>query len=79
MTLGVIGKGVITAGSAMVYVLLAELYPTVLRNTASGTCSLPARLGGTTSSFFFQLGEYSAALVDTLFQVHPWPPDLLPA
>lgn len=61
MTLAVIGKGVITAGTAMIYVVLAELYPTVLRNTATGTCSLPARLGGSTSPFFFKIGEHCAA------------------
>lgn len=76
MTLAMIGKGVITAGTSMIYVFLGELYPTVLRNTASGACSLPARLGGSTSSFFFQLGECSATAVETLFQapLTPCPP-----
>lgn len=67
MTLAMIGKGVITAGTSMIYVFLAELYPTVLRNTASGACSLPARVGGSTCTFFFKLGECSATAVKTVF------------
>lgn len=57
MTLAMLGKGIVTAGTSMIYVFLAELYPTVLRNTASGACSILARVGGTTASFFFKLGE----------------------
>lgn len=59
MTLAMLGKGIITAGTSMIYVYLAELYPTVLRNTASGACSILARVGGGTASFFFKLGESS--------------------
>lgn len=59
MTLAMLGKGIITAGTSMIYVFLAELYPTVLRNTASGACSILARVGGSTASFFFKLGESS--------------------
>lgn len=59
MTLAMLGKGIITAGTSMIYVFLAELYPTVLRNTASGACSILARVGGGAASFIFQLGESS--------------------
>lgn len=59
MTLAMLGKGIVTAGASMIYVFLAELYPTVLRNTASGACSILGRVGGSTASFFFQLGESS--------------------
>lgn len=71
MTMAMIGKGVITAGTSLIYVFLGELYPTVLRNTASGTCSLPARVGGSTATFFFRLGKCGSIAVETLSQAQP--------
>ena len=43
--LSLIGKFGASAGFSIVYLYSAELYPTILRSTSLGTCSLVARLG----------------------------------
>lgn len=57
VALEMVGKFAVTAGTSMMYAYAAELYPTVLRNTATGTCSILSRVGGSAASFLFQLGE----------------------
>ena len=59
--LSLIGKFGASASFSIVYVYSAELYPTNLRSTSLGTCSLVARLGsalsllvGTTTFFCLQ-------------------------
>ena len=44
--LSLFGKFFASACFAIVYVYTAELFPTVIRNTAIGSCSSIARLGG---------------------------------
>ena len=44
--LSLIGKFGASACFAIVYVYTAEMFPTVIRNQAVGTCSLVARIGG---------------------------------
>ena len=44
--LSLIGKFGASASFAIVYVYTAEMFPTVIRNQAVGTCSLVARIGG---------------------------------
>ncbi|CAN9501812.1 unnamed protein product [Ophioblennius macclurei] len=56
------GKCALTTAYAIVYAYSAELYPTVLRNTAVGTCSMAARIGSITAPFFIYLRSYSVSL-----------------
>lgn len=57
VALEMLGKFAVTAGTSLMYVYVAELYPTVLRNTATGACSILSRVGASMSSFLFNLGE----------------------
>ncbi|XP_023325051.1 organic cation transporter protein [Eurytemora carolleeae] len=47
--LSLLGKFGAAASFAIVYVYTAELFPTVIRSQAVGTCSLVARIGGITA------------------------------
>ncbi|KAM8835970.1 organic cation/carnitine transporter 2-like [Synchiropus picturatus] len=55
ITLEMVGKLFITAGSCLLFAYSAELYPTCLRNTATGACNSVARLGSCISPFLFEL------------------------
>ena len=44
--LSLVGKFGASAGFAVIYVYSAELFPTVMRNSGIGFCSLMARIGG---------------------------------
>lgn len=57
VVLEMLGKFAITAGAALMYVYVAELYPTVLRNTATSVCSVLSRVGSSVAPFLFQLSE----------------------
>ena len=45
-TLALIGKFGASASFSIVYLYTAELYPTQIRSTAVGMCSMMARIGG---------------------------------
>jgi len=53
-----LGKFMASACFAIVYVYTAELYPTIYRNTAIGTCSLVARIGGILALLCQLLADY---------------------
>lgn len=51
------GKFTFTAGVCLLYVYGAEIYPTVLRSTATGTCGILSRVGSSLAPFLFSIGE----------------------
>ncbi|XP_076025118.1 solute carrier family 22 member 4-like [Genypterus blacodes] len=55
VSLEMLGKYAITTGNAMLYVYTAELYPTAIRNTATGMCSVVARVASTIAPFILEL------------------------
>uniref|UniRef100_A0A4W5N461 Solute carrier family 22 member 4 n=1 Tax=Hucho hucho TaxID=62062 RepID=A0A4W5N461_9TELE len=56
--LEMVGKFGITAAFCVVYAVTSELFPTVVRNMAMGTCSMAARIGNIISPFIIYLGNY---------------------
>ncbi|XP_068750437.1 organic cation transporter protein-like [Montipora capricornis] len=55
--LAVIGKACIVATFLCIYVFTVELYPTVIRNTGIGVCSMLARFGSIISPFIVLLAD----------------------
>ncbi|XP_030649714.1 solute carrier family 22 member 5-like [Chanos chanos] len=55
--LEMVGKFGITAAFCVVYAVTSELFPTVIRNMAMGTCSMAARIGTIISPFIIYLGN----------------------
>nr|XP_006007287.1 PREDICTED: solute carrier family 22 member 5 [Latimeria chalumnae] len=53
-----IGKFGVTAAFSMIYVYSTELYPTVLRNSGVGICSMASRFSSILSPYFVYLGAY---------------------
>uniref|UniRef100_A0A672I700 Solute carrier family 22 member 4-like n=1 Tax=Salarias fasciatus TaxID=181472 RepID=A0A672I700_SALFA len=62
VALEMLGKFGITAAFCVVYALSSELFPTVIRNTAVGCCSLAARIGNIISPFIIYMGQYNTSL-----------------
>ena len=53
-----LGKFMASASFAIVYIYTAELYPTIIRNTAIGSCSCIARVGGITALLCLELKNF---------------------
>ncbi|KAI1902939.1 hypothetical protein AGOR_G00021460 [Albula goreensis] len=62
VTLEMVGKFGFTAAFSVVYAFTAELYPTVLRNTAVCACSMASRVGSISAPYFVYLGRYYKSL-----------------
>ncbi|XP_062288990.1 solute carrier family 22 member 4-like [Scomber scombrus] len=60
--LEMLGKFGITSAFCVVYNVTSELFPTVIRNTAMGCCSMAARIGTIISPFILYLGQYYKTL-----------------
>ncbi|XP_044078870.1 solute carrier family 22 member 5-like isoform X2 [Siniperca chuatsi] len=58
VALEMLGKFGITAGTSLMFAYTAELYPTVLRNTATGICTTVSRVGSCIAPFLLQLSIY---------------------
>ncbi|KAJ8276712.1 hypothetical protein COCON_G00084640 [Conger conger] len=56
------GKFGVTVAYTIAYAFTAELYPTVLRNTAVCACCTVSRLGSTAAPYFVYLGTYYKSL-----------------
>ncbi|XP_030577849.1 LOW QUALITY PROTEIN: solute carrier family 22 member 5-like [Archocentrus centrarchus] len=57
IALEMLGKFGITTGTALMFAYTAELYPTVVRNTATGMCTTVSRVGSCIAPFLLKLGE----------------------
>lgn len=62
-----ISRGAITGTYAAIYTYTPELFPTVIRNTAMGICSMVARLGAISGTYL------SMWLVSDLEILNPLP------
>ncbi|XP_064205897.1 organic cation/carnitine transporter 2-like isoform X2 [Anguilla rostrata] len=62
ISLEMIGKFFIASASALIFAYTGELYPTVMRNTAVGTCSMASRVGSSVAPYFVHLGTYDKNL-----------------
>ncbi|XP_037322513.2 solute carrier family 22 member 4-like [Pungitius pungitius] len=56
--LEMLGKYAVTVTFSMMFAYMAELYPTLLRNTAVGMCSTVGRLGNCIAPFLITLNVY---------------------
>lgn len=55
MWLSVLGKMAISGSFALIYIYVAEIFPTVLRITGIGMCSFCARIGAMIAPYIFKL------------------------
>ncbi|XP_077361572.1 solute carrier family 22 member 4-like [Festucalex cinctus] len=62
LTLEMVGKYAITTGFGLMFAYTTELYPTALRNTATGICNTVARLGSCITPYLLELRSYSPFL-----------------
>uniref|UniRef100_A0A5S6QYI4 MFS domain-containing protein n=1 Tax=Trichuris muris TaxID=70415 RepID=A0A5S6QYI4_TRIMR len=68
MVLVLLAKSALSGVYAVIYVYTSELFPTVVRNTAMGLCSMIARVGAIAASYFaLWLAESRASLVSILY------------
>ncbi|XP_051468734.1 solute carrier family 22 member 13-like [Apus apus] len=65
--LAIIGKSTSTAAFSTSYVYTAELFPTVLRQTGVGLCSMSARVSGIMAPLILLLDQYHRAVPMAIF------------
>ncbi|KAM6907200.1 solute carrier family 22 member 4-like [Xenentodon cancila] len=58
LTLEMVSKYALTTGSSLMFAYTTELYPTVLRNTATGTTTTVSRMGSCITPFLLSLSSY---------------------
>ncbi|XP_009874332.1 PREDICTED: solute carrier family 22 member 13, partial [Apaloderma vittatum] len=69
--LAVIGKFTASASFSTSYVYSAELFPTVIRQTGVGLCSMFARVAGVLAPLILLLGKYHRAIPMAIFGSTP--------
>jgi len=70
MLLVVIGKSALTGVYAVMYIFTPELFPTTVRSTAMGLCSMIARVGAVSASYVaMYLAERSPVAACSIFAV----------
>uniref|UniRef100_M4ACP7 Solute carrier family 22 member 5-like n=1 Tax=Xiphophorus maculatus TaxID=8083 RepID=M4ACP7_XIPMA len=62
LALEMVGKYAFTTGASLMFAYTTELYPTSLRNTATGTTTTVSRTGSCISPFLLSLGGYFSFL-----------------
>ncbi|KAJ8408770.1 hypothetical protein AAFF_G00245880 [Aldrovandia affinis] len=55
--LEMVGKFGMTTATSLIFVYTGELYPTIIRNTAVGSCTMVSRVGGAIAPYFIHLGK----------------------
>ena len=66
-TVALIGRFGIAASFNMIFLYTTELFPTIVRSAALGTCSLVARLGGIAAPQIILFRRISASLPSIIF------------
>ncbi|NXB49169.1 S22AD protein, partial [Leucopsar rothschildi] len=69
--LATIGKFAASASFSTSYVYAAELFPTVVRQTGVGLCSMSARVAGILAPLIRLLGHYHGAIPMAIFGSAP--------
>ncbi|XP_061103266.1 organic cation/carnitine transporter 2-like [Conger conger] len=62
ISMEMIGKFFMASATSLVYSYTGELYPTGIRNTAVGICSMASRLASSIAPYFIHLGSYNKNL-----------------
>ncbi|ROT65104.1 hypothetical protein C7M84_016945, partial [Penaeus vannamei] len=65
--LALCGKLSISASFSVAYVHSAEIFPTIIRNSAVGIVSVAARVGGIVAPFILMLGDFIPNMQFTVF------------
>ncbi|NXU44510.1 S22AD protein, partial [Drymodes brunneopygia] len=65
--LAITGKFTATATFSTTYVYTAELFPTIIRQTGTGLCSMSARVAGILAPLIIPLDEYHWAIPMAIF------------
>lgn len=69
VTLAMVGKFCASAAYAIIYLYTSELFPTSIRNTGMGACSMMARVGAMTAPKILDLSSVNADLPFIIFGI----------